>query len=145
MTRSRFLRLGCDRSGTATIEFAVVAPLLFTMLFGVLQVGVYMHDYNSLRSASADIARYALVNYQAKNKLNDTQLSSYARSVAVRSPYLLADARLKAIVTTPATQRIAGATEKTVTLTYSEKTILPFIDVPDFQIRFTRPVFLLSA
>lgn len=43
----------------AIVEFAIVAPILFMMLFGVLEVGRLIYVYAVVNNASRDGARYA--------------------------------------------------------------------------------------
>ena len=84
MTMRRPLtQLTDDRSGSAIIEFAILAPMIFAMLFGVIQVGLQMWSYNSLRSIVADTARYTMVEYQKSNQLTTDQIESKATAIAV--------------------------------------------------------------
>lgn len=144
MSRLSLQRLRGDQSASAAVEFALIGPVFITMLLAVLQFGITMRDYNALRSASGDVARYAIVNYETANRLTDEQLSSYARSVAIRSPYGLSNDRVTATVTTPGKQRIAGAVEKQIAMTYEVDLLVGMIDLPTIRLRFSRPVFLLE-
>jgi hypothetical protein len=45
--------------GVATIEFAIVAPVLLLLLFGVTEVGRALVRYNTLTKAVQDGARFA--------------------------------------------------------------------------------------
>lgn len=45
------------RSGSAAIEFAVVAPVLFLFLFGIIETGVLFFASASLQNATDDTAR----------------------------------------------------------------------------------------
>lgn len=141
----RLITLVTDRRGAVTVEFALIGPLLIAMLLGVLQFGLGMQNYNALRSASADVARYAVVNYQTSNKLSDSQLQNYMRSVATSSPYNLVDTRLEIEIGDATAQRVAGATEKTITLSYSIPTMLSFVGMGDIPLTYSRPVFLLNS
>lgn len=144
MMKRFFHRLSSDRSGSVVIEFALIGPTLIAMLFGVLQIGLAMQNYNALRSASADAARYAVVNYQALNNLNDTQIAARARSLAVSPPYGLISANLTVSLQTATTQRVAGATEKTLSLTYNIPTVLSIIGFGRIPITYNRPIFLIA-
>lgn len=44
------------------VEFALVAPLFFLMLFGILEAGRFMLYYETLNNATREGARYAIVN-----------------------------------------------------------------------------------
>jgi hypothetical protein len=59
MTKARG-RLGFvrDEAGAAIIEFALVAPLLLTLVWGIIETGRAFYTLNSLASAVRDGARY---------------------------------------------------------------------------------------
>jgi Flp pilus assembly protein TadG len=137
-------RISRNSQGAAAIELAFVAPALLGMLLGVFQIGMTMQSYNALRGATADVARFAAVNYQTANKLSDLQLTNYARSVATGDEYGLTPSRIAVSVIDAPNQRISGATEKTITYSYLSPTVLSVLGLPDFTITYSRPVFLLS-
>src|SRR3954471_24877522 len=45
--------------GAAAVEFALVSPLLFALLFGVIDYGLYMADVLSVQQGVGDAAREA--------------------------------------------------------------------------------------
>lgn len=47
--------------GATLVEFAIVAPLLFVLLLGVIEFGVVFNDYQSVRQGSREGARQAVV------------------------------------------------------------------------------------
>jgi len=61
--RRRRLRLlmGSER-GTAVVEFALVAPILFLLVFGILDFGRALNYYNDLTQLAGQGARAAAVN-----------------------------------------------------------------------------------
>jgi Flp pilus assembly protein TadG len=124
------------------VEFAMLAPAFIVMLLGVLQVGMGLQSYNAMRGASAEIARYAMVQYARGNRLNNTELQEYAEDAGSGAPYLLAADRLEATVTTAATQRVTGATELTLTVTYQIPSILSSMGLDGPEIDYSRPIFL---
>lgn len=143
MTMAHLLRnLKADCRGATIIEFAMLAPAFIVMLLGVLQVGMGLQSYNALRSASADIARHAMVQYARGNRLNNTELQAYAEEAGSGPPYLLAADRLDASVTTAGTQRVAGATELTLTVTYQIPSIVSSMGLEGPEIDYSRPIFL---
>ena len=131
-----------DSRGAAAIEFAMVAPMLITMMLGVMQLGLTMYNYNSLRGAANDMARYAVIQTQLGNFQSDTDLTTQARSIAVATPYTLTTSRLTISVTQPSSQRVSGATEKTISVSYSVPSVLGIIGMRDIPITYSRPVFL---
>jgi Flp pilus assembly protein TadG len=47
--------------GAALVEFALVMPLLFLLLFGIVEFGINMNDYQALRQGVRDATRQAVV------------------------------------------------------------------------------------
>ena len=141
--RAAIRRFWAHRGGSASIEFAVVAPTLVLMLAAVIQVGLALQNYNAMRNISADVARYAMVQYATGNKLTDTQLGSYTRSVASGAPYLLTSTT-NVIVADAATPQIAGVKEKTLTIQYTIPSLLSALGFDGFTITYSRPVFLVT-
>ncbi len=134
-----------DNSGSAVIEFALIGPAFIAMFMGVLQIGMGMQNYNALRSISADVSRYAVVNYQTSNHLTTSQIVTYANGIASAPPYGLTRARFSARITQATTQRVTGATEYTMVMTYRVPTFLGVIGIRDIPLTFTRPIFVLPA
>lgn len=54
-------RRGCSR-GQALAEFALVAPVFFLLLFGIIEAGRFIFHYHALNSAVREGARYAIVH-----------------------------------------------------------------------------------
>ena len=48
--------------GQALAEFALIAPLFFLLLFGIIEVGRFIFYYEVLNNATREGARYAIVN-----------------------------------------------------------------------------------
>ena len=48
--------------GQAMVEFALVAPLFFVLLFGIIEAGRFIFFYETLSHATREGARYAIVN-----------------------------------------------------------------------------------
>jgi Flp pilus assembly protein TadG len=51
--RSRFRRLLSDTTGVSALEFAIISPVLMTLLLGIFQVGIVMNDHLVLTNAAA--------------------------------------------------------------------------------------------
>ena len=143
MIKKRVTVLVADQTASAAVEFALIGPLFLTMFMGVMQIGIGMQNYNALRSISADTARYAVVNYQHGNKLTAIQLQTYADNAAKTAPYGLERTRFVSFVSTPVTQRVSGATEFQIRLTYRVRTLLSIIGIGEIPLTFTRPIFVL--
>jgi Flp pilus assembly protein TadG len=138
---ARILR---DERGATAVEFALLGPVMITLMLAVLQVGIALWSYNSMRSIASDIARYAVVNYQGNNKLTTTQIQTYARSTAISTPYGLTDANLSISVVTATTQRVSNATEMTMTINYSVPTIASIVGMGNIPMTYSRPIFVLQ-
>ena len=54
------MRLGSDRKGTAIIEFAILLPVLVTILMGMICYGLYFGAAHSVQQLSADAARHSI-------------------------------------------------------------------------------------
>ena len=48
--------------GQALAEFALVAPLLFLLIFGIIEFGRFIFSYEVLNNATREGARYAIVH-----------------------------------------------------------------------------------
>lgn len=143
--RGMLRQLWQRQDGSVIVEFALLGPTLLALFLGVLHFGIGMQNYNALRSISGDVARYAVVNYQTDTRLTISQLTDYTKGIATRSPYGLVRSRFDAAMITAPTQRVPGATEYTLTLTYNLPTLLTLFNVDEIPISYTRPVFVVAA
>ena len=134
-----------DESGVTAVEFSLLGPVMIASMLGVLQIGTAMWSYNSMRSIAHDIARFAVVNYQTSNRLTNSQIADATRSIATHSPYGLYDDNLTVTVVDATTQRVTGATELTLTISYSVPTVLSLVGLGDIPMSYSRPVFLTQA
>lgn len=50
------------RRGQALVEFALVAPIFFLLLFGIVEGGRFVFYYQTLANATREGARFAIVN-----------------------------------------------------------------------------------
>lgn len=138
-------RLRSDETGSMAVEFALIGPAFLVMLFGVLQAGIALQNYNALRNISADVARYAMVQYQTGNQLTNSQLRTFALNHSQGAPYLLSTQRLNAAVSDATTQRVTGAREIEITITYQIDSLLDFAGISGPFITYTRPMFVLTS
>lgn len=144
MIRACWHKLRLDNRGSVAVEFAIIGPAMLAMMLGVFQVGIGMQNYNAMRSVAAETARIAIVNYQTGNKLSNSQLADHAKTVGISPPYSLQSDRLTTNVDDAAVQRVAGARELTVTLTYHVPTFLSIIGIADIPLSFSRPIFVVT-
>lgn len=66
--------LRADNRGAAAIEFAIVGPLLFTLLLGIVEMGRMFYVRESLEYATEQAARYYMVNPAATQDAVTTTL-----------------------------------------------------------------------
>ena len=138
----RFIhRFARDERGSIAVEFAMLSPLLFTMIFGVIQIGVSMQSYNAMRSICSETARYAIVEYMKKNEVSNDDIAAFAENVGESDKYLFME-NLQASVT-DATSRVSTASEKTLTVRYTPPALVAFLDWAQPELTFTRPIFLI--
>lgn len=145
IARQVLARLAHDGRGAITIEFALLAPAFIVMLFGVLQVGIGLQNYNAMRSLSADVARYAMIQHARGTPLTNAALTDYAEGLGADAPYLLQAANLDVTIAPAATPQITSASELTLTIEYEIPSVLePFgLSGPDIQ--YVRPIFISNS
>ncbi len=66
--------LRADSRGGAILEFALLAPLLFTMLLGIVEVGRMFYVRQALEYATEEAARYYMLNPTAATSTVTTYL-----------------------------------------------------------------------
>ncbi len=132
--RHKIRKILPDSRGAALVEFALLAPVLFGMMLGVMYIGLQMMSYNALRAISSDIARYTVVEYQKLDKVSASQVvtASHIRSkafaIAVNPPYQLTADDLDVRVTSP-TSNISGTTQFTVRVAYTPYNPVEFLGI----------------
>jgi Flp pilus assembly protein TadG len=132
-----------DREGAVIIEFAILGPLVLGLMIGVFQIGLAMQAYNSMRSVAGEAARYAAVEYQKGNSPDNNALETQAIAIATADPYIL-DPSVVIDVSDAAIQRVTGAREMTITITYTVPAFLPFFDWASPTLTHSRPIFVLD-
>lgn len=121
-------RFAGDARGTTAVEFALVAPLLFAVLFGIITFGVQYATRIALTYAAAEGGRAALAG------LSDTERVSLAKAAAKKAMLAmtpLVDSDNASVNAWPT----ADGTHETITVTigYSDTRFaaLPFL--PDLS------------
>ncbi len=80
MKRLRILK---DRSGTAAMEFAFVAPTFFFIILGTMDLGRAMMISSTIEHVASDGARYAAVRGSEKEfPATATEVETYVKSKA---------------------------------------------------------------
>ena len=80
-------RLLRDRRGTAMIEFAFVAPVLFILTIGTIDVGRLVWSASMLHHMAREATRYASVRgSEANNPVNATDVETYVKNRLIGIP-----------------------------------------------------------
>lgn len=90
--RQRFLE---NRHGVATVEFALLAPVLFFILFGIICFGLIFGTYNAVQQLAAESARASV------SGLNAAERDQLARSYVAKNvgAYGLLDSKKVTVAT----------------------------------------------
>jgi hypothetical protein len=139
-----FARLSKDRNGSSAVEFALLAPVFIALMMGVVEVGIYMQNFNAVRSLATESSRFAAVEYQKNNKMTVPTLETNIRSMAVQSPYNLSDDRLHVDIEEVTPSPIDGARQFNITLTYDLPDIVGGTSIDNISIDYSRQVFVLA-
>jgi len=138
-------RLAGDCRGAIVVEFALLAPAFIVMLFGVLQVGIGLQNYNAMRSLSADVARYAMIQHARGTVMSNSALTTYAENLGSGSPYLLLEDNLDVTIAPAAAPQIDDATELTLTIEYQIPSVLSSMGLDGPEIDYERPIFISNS
>jgi Flp pilus assembly protein TadG len=68
---SRIRRRIRPERGAAAVEFAIVAPLLFMLVFGIIDFGFGFHSWNAIENAAREGARVGATDASPTNKVTD--------------------------------------------------------------------------
>ena len=138
-------RLARDPRGATAVEFALLAPAFIVMLFGVLQVGIALQNYNAMRSLSADVARYEMIEHAKGTVMTNSALTTYAENLGSGAPYLLIADNLDVTIAPAAAPQISDATELTLTIEYQIPSILASMGLEGPEIDYERPIFVSNS
>lgn len=112
-----------DERGAAMLEFAIVAPLLVTLVFGTVDVGRYFFLYHAVLNAARDGARLAAVTPMATAAEQSAAAAQVAAAVRTRIP----DSRAATAAVTVALQGAPPAQSVRVSVTaYPFARVVPF-------------------
>ena len=116
-----------NRRGAALVEFAIVAILLFTLVFGMIDFGLALHDYLALNQVAREAARsYAL------GGIPQTAVDTWAQRLGLPAT------GPNAVVGTYTIEGPAGATVAVVQLDYVHDMICGgFLGIPNLPLRAT--------
>jgi Flp pilus assembly protein TadG len=61
------------QKGASLVEFAIIAPLLFLIIFGIIEFGILIYDKAMLTNASREGARAGIV-FNHPNRITNTEI-----------------------------------------------------------------------
>ena len=124
-----------DESGAAIIEFALVAPLLLILVWGIIETGRAFYTINSMASAVRDGARYGaacdLGAYGTVPVLTGTACEAEIRNVVATAFQPLGPP----LATTDVTPTVVGGNRIRVVASYDYQPITP---VANWRVTITR-------
>jgi Flp pilus assembly protein TadG len=99
-------------SGASAVEFALVAPLLFLLIAGVIEFGWAFHQVMDLRHGARETARLVAVNYRATSTASgNTQRDQIVSLACTRMD---ADAGVLLVLDRVGSAAVGGTTRVTV-------------------------------
>lgn len=122
LCRNRLLK---DRRGSTAVEFAMIMPLMATLMIGAMEMGRYFFAFNSLSSATEQLARYAMV----QNNPTTTQLTTQF------GEYLIGDSSDVTLTFTTEVDAVTGLSFQVVDVTMPHEAIIPFVDMGTMTLR----------
>jgi Flp pilus assembly protein TadG len=125
------------------VEFALVAPIFFLLLFGMLEASRFVFYYEILNNATREGARYAIVN--GRNSLRGEETGPRVDGTCADSPCgsrVVAKVRSSAfgvlgsaVAVTPTWDPDNGrGSTVTVAATYTYSTLVPLVPLPPITV-----------
>jgi Flp pilus assembly protein TadG len=92
MPRSLLKRLLGDRAGVSAIEFGILAPVLFTLLFGTLEFARMFYVRQAMENATEQALRYYMLNpTAAQSTITQTLKAAMAGGMGAQLAVAYAD------------------------------------------------------
>ncbi len=126
MTRFFKGRLLRDRRGSTAVEFAMILPIMATMMIGAMEMGRYFLAFNSISSATEQLARYAMITPNVTTTQLTSQMQQYLSGV---------DPSDVSLAFSNEADPVSGLTFQVVDVSLPHETIIPFIDMGATTIR----------
>jgi Flp pilus assembly protein TadG len=117
------MRIVKREAGQDLIEFALIAPILFVVLFGIVEFGVAVWRYNTLANTARETAREFVVYPEGQRDEHD--IEEYARDYAwdVARIDVTPEFREERLVITSTTGITRSLPRLVVTVSYTHSTI----------------------
>ena len=127
-------RASRSRRGAAAAEFAVVLPLLMTVVLGCVDFGRFAYNYIAVSNAARAAAGYGMMNtYDVTNPSTQTTWSNNIQQAAkdeMTGQTGFSASSLQVTVTTSTTGEVAPDLRIVVTATYPFSTIVTWPGIP---------------
>ena len=126
MTRFRGKRLLRDRRGSTAIEFALIMPIMATLMIGAMEMGRYFLAFNTISSATEQLSRYAMIQPNATTAQLQVQMQQYLGGVDPLDVNLQFSNEV---------DPVTGLTFQIVDVSLPHEVLIPFIDMGPMTIR----------
>ena len=117
--------IAVDRSGASAVEFALFAPILLLLLFGIAAFGTLLSTYNGVQQITAEAARASLAGSTASER--DQLARTFITRALPSYPYLNA-AKLTvatSTLTTPAAFKVSLSYDLSGSISFNLGTLVP--------------------
>jgi Flp pilus assembly protein TadG len=131
--------------GQALVEFVIVAPIFFLILFAIIDFGRYVYYVEILNNAAREGTRYAIVHgAESLSPTGPPDDPSGAAVINVVREYAIGvigteDASVLTITpiwgTPPATPDNDRGTKMTVEVTYAFHSVIPIVSIPAISVK----------
>ncbi len=128
-----------ESGGAAAVEFALVSTFYLTLLFGVLEVGLYVADQQDLISAVHSAGRYAIVHGSSSSSPASAATLEQmvgAKLMLINSSSITANASFS--------PNNSPGSKVTITASYTWKPIVPLLHLPSATISATSAATILN-
>ncbi|MGZ4315021.1 MAG: TadE/TadG family type IV pilus assembly protein [Gaiellaceae bacterium] len=112
--RGRLRALRREERGTALVEFALIAPLLFLLLFGIIDFGRALNYYNEVTQLAGQGARAAAVNRNpdgtpitSGSSLQNQLVTKYTAQPELKNGEIVCITQLPKVVGDPVTVKVS--------------------------------------
>jgi Flp pilus assembly protein TadG len=123
-------RLAADRGGTAILEFAFIAPLMLTLILGIVDFGRMFYVRQGLEYATEEAARYYMLNSSTAT----SNVTSYLRG---KMPGGMGPSVNVSYADTTNCNSNAAVTCTTITATYGFNFIAGFLNIGALTLQAT--------
>lgn len=130
------------RRGQAVVEFALVAPWFFLVLFGIIEAGRFVFYYEMLNNATREGARYAIVNGANTIGCSSGPAAPGTTSCDPAGANVIAAVRNAAIAMSPAAVAVTPSWDPdngrgsivTVTASFTYSSLIPIVPLPPITV-----------